>query len=106
MYDNTHAASASINFQTACRFNFATPSVLEVDQGHPISVCSQVPTKGSSGYLNLYMGPQGNPTSTYIDAGFNLAKWFPIGSNPPDCFWDITMAASDKSTTLWARWGG
>jgi hypothetical protein len=88
MYDSTNGAQRQLNIMTTCRFNQAFPAVLEVDQSHPISSCSQMPNQGGVLFNSIWLwaGSAWSPV-TYAPTTF-------IYNTGLSCVWNVTTGTN------------
>lgn len=91
---------------TSCRFNWAQPAVLEVDNGYPITSCNQL-SRNVANMYNIYMS-HGYPSLGLLD--YSPSRIYPVLSNSqaPLCGWNIGSTNLAHSSTLWSTtlWQG
>jgi hypothetical protein len=92
---NTGCVASITTPNTTCQFNQAFPAVLEVDMGHPITSCTQVPSQAYFSDISLDLGPAVFPAFEYTPVSYNPTPQFPIGGNSPNCNWTMAWGSND-----------
>jgi hypothetical protein len=101
--DTNSGAIQQFYANSSCQWNAVFPAVFEVDTGHPLSNCNQLPASVQTSFTGLQMwtGPATAPWTAYNSMAYAPLQQFPIGTSSPVCSWSITELLSTGSTTLW-----